>query len=53
MTISQDRSNWIVGDQCAYSPYCSLNISQGANKENLFNNQELFEFIIISSILIT
>ena len=27
MTISQDISNWIVGDQCAYSPYCSLNIS--------------------------
>ena len=25
----------------AYSPYCSVNISQGADKENLFNNQEL------------
>ena len=27
--------------QYAYSPYCSLYISQGADKENLFNNQEL------------
>ena len=28
---------------CAYSPYCSLYISQGADKENLFNNQELLK----------
>ena len=27
--------------QFSYSPYCSLYISQGADKENLFNNQEL------------
>ena len=27
--------------QYAYSPYCSLYISLGANKENLSNNQEL------------
>ena len=25
---------------CAYSPYCSLYISQGADQENLLNNQE-------------
>ena len=28
--------------QYAYSPYCSLYISQGAEKENLFNSQEFF-----------
>ena len=26
--------------QYAYSPYCSLHKLQGADKENLFNNQE-------------
>ena len=26
--------------QYAYSPYCPLNISKGADKENLFTNQE-------------
>ena len=39
--------------QYAYSPYCSLYISQGADKENLFNNQELLLLEIISFILIT
>ena len=28
--------------QYAYSPYCSLYISKGAEKENLFNNREPF-----------
>ena len=28
-------------NQNAYSPYCSLYISLGADKENLHNNQEL------------
>ena len=31
----------------AYSPYCSVNISQGADKENLFNNQELICFLLV------
>ena len=41
--------------QChhTYSLYCSLYISKEANKENLFNNQELLQFVIISSILMT
>ena len=36
-----------------YSPSCSLYISYGADKENLFNNQELLKFVIISFILVT
>ena len=40
-----------------YSQYCSiyisLYISYGANKENLFNNQELLWLVIISFILLT
>ena len=39
--------------QYAYSPYCSLYISLGANKENLSNNQELLYLVIISFILMT
>ena len=39
--------------QYAYSPYCSLYISLGADKENLFNNQEVLQLIIISFILLT
>ena len=35
-----------------YSPYCSLNIFQGTDKENLFNNQELLKLVIISFILL-
>ena len=35
-----------------YSPYCSLNIFQGTDKENLFNNQELLKLMIISFILL-
>ena len=37
----------------AYSPYCSLYIFQGANKENVSHNQELLELAIISFILVT
>ena len=37
----------------AYSPYCSLYIFQGANKENVSLNQELLELVIISFILVT
>ena len=37
----------------AYSPYCSLYIFQGANKENVSHNQELLELVIISFILVT
>ena len=39
--------------QNAYSPYCSLYISLGANEENLFNNQELLSLMIIFSFLVT
>ena len=39
--------------QQAYSPYCSLYISQGADKENLCNNQKLLQLVIISCILMT
>ena len=39
--------------QYAYSPHCSLFISYGADKENLFNNQELPKLLIISFILVT
>ena len=35
-----------------YSPYCSLYISKGADKENLFNNQKL-KSVIVSSTLVT
>ena len=34
-------------------PSCSLLISQGADKENLLNNQELFLLVIISFILLS
>ena len=33
----------------AYSPYCSLHVSNGNGKENLFDNQE----VIIPFILVT
>ena len=36
-----------------YSPHCSLYISQGADQENLFNNQKLLSLMIILFILIT
>ena len=39
--------------QYAYSPYCPLNISKGADKENLFTNQEFLCSMIISLILVT
>ena len=39
--------------QYAYSPYCSVSISWGADKKNLFNNQVLFKLVIISFILMT
>ena len=34
-----------------YSLYCSLHISYGADKKNLFNNRELLKLVIISFIL--
>ena len=37
---------------CAYFPYCSLHIIYGADKENLFNNQDLF-LVIVFLILVT
>ena len=37
--------------QYAYSPYCSLYISKGADKENFSNNQDLLYLVIISFIL--
>ena len=39
--------------QFAYSPFCSLYISLGVDKENLFNNQELLQLVIISFILVS
>ena len=39
--------------QYAHSPYCSLYISKGADKEKLFNNQGLPLPLIISCILKT
>ena len=39
--------------QHVYSPYCSLYFSSGANKENLFENQELLQLVIIFPILMT
>ena len=35
-----------------YSPCCSLHISKGADKENLFTNQRLFQFVTISFTLV-
>ena len=35
--------------QYAYAPYCSLFTSYGAEKENLFNNQELLPDQLLSS----
>ena len=40
-------------NQFAYSLFCSLYISWNADKENLFNNQELYKLVIISFILMT
>ena len=37
----------------SYSPHCSLYISYGTDKENLFDNQELLKLVIISFILVT
>ena len=39
--------------QCKYTPYYSLYISLGADKENLINNLELLSMVIISYILMT
>ena len=39
--------------QYAYSPYLSLDISTGSDKENLFSNQQLLQLVIISFILMT
>ena len=35
------------------SPYCSLYIYQGADKENFFNNQEFLKLMVISLILMS
>ena len=35
-----------------YSPNSTLYISKDADKENLFNNQELLSHVIVSSILV-
>ena len=39
--------------QYTYSTYCYPYISQGTDKENLINNQELLQSVIIASILVT
>ena len=36
----------------SYSPQCSLYISYGSDKENLFDSQELLKLVIIFYILI-
>ena len=36
-----------------FSPHCSLYISYGTDKENLFYNQERLKLVIISFILMT
>ena len=38
----QVRTNYGLTRMYAYSPYGFLYIPQGDEKENLFNNQELF-----------
>ena len=50
---SNNRGKYRAAYQHAYSPYCSLCISYGTDKENSSNDHELLEFAIISSILIT
>ena len=44
-----ERSSWPFTPyhQYAYSLYCSLYISRGADKEKLLNNQELLKLVII------
>ena len=44
---------YTTSHQHVYSPYCSLYFSSGANKENLFENQELLQLMIIFPILMT
>ena len=39
--ICNDIEPFTPLEQYVYSPYCSPYISQGADKENLLNNQEL------------
>lgn len=39
--------------QNAYSPYKSLYISYGTEKENMINNQQLLLLVIISFTLVT
>ena len=48
--------NWqpfITWHHYPYSQYCSLYISLGAGKENLFNNPEPLQLVIIFFVLIT
>ena len=40
--VMQVRTNYGLTRMYAYFPYCFLYIPQGDDKENLFNNQELF-----------
>ena len=40
-------------NKCAYSPYCLLYFSKGADKENLSNSHKLLYLVIISFIPMT
>ena len=48
--IHRKAKNWVLEGvrphQYEYSPYCSPYISKGADKENVFNNQERPSFVI-------
>lgn len=48
-----DYSSFIPLYQNPCSLYYSIYISSGADKENLFNNQELLLFMIIPPIIMT
>ena len=53
MYLSSSTLTFYTENQYAYSPYCFLYISKGADKKNLFTNQELVSLVIISLILMT
>ena len=53
MFVTSDYQPLTLSPQYAYSPYSSPYICWGADKENLFNNQELPYMVIISFILMT
>ena len=50
---SDDVFTLMVEHQYEFSPYCSSYISEGTDRENLFNNQKLLKLAIICSILVT